>query len=167
MISAVACSSRSEILAIWRMRRLVRLLEARLQRGDFLAEPGDRLLHRLVLFDGGDVGRAGAENVRRSPARRPRRRARPRTSPKRQAGHSVCGAAARQSGAALRAPRSIAAGSTAGAATAGSLDRRRNSNGSLAAFRWPAISKAIRPSATRSWPVLPRARHRTAAASPP
>src|SRR5665647_3222987 len=41
------------------MRRLVRLLEACLQRGDFLAEPGDRLLHRLVLFDGGDVGTRG------------------------------------------------------------------------------------------------------------
>ena len=76
------------------VRRFVGRIEARLQRGDFLVELRDRLLHRLAFFEAGDVGARGARESRRSPARRSRRRARPRTSPRRQAGRGACGAAA-------------------------------------------------------------------------
>ena len=102
--SALACSRRSEILAIWLCADLFACSRLAFSVVISLAEPGDRLLHRLVLFDGGDVGARGRRKIRRSPARRPRRRARPRSPPRRRARHSVCGAPSRASAAASRAP---------------------------------------------------------------
>ena len=139
-----------------RVRRFVGGLEIRLQRGDFLAEPGDRLLHRLALFDRGDVGlgRRGRRESAAAPARRRWRRAQRQTSPKRRARHSVCGAAAGQSAARRRrsAPsaRSRRAGSigSCGSMTGGRLGR------GLGCCRRRAKSMAIRRSAVRSWPAI-------------
>ena len=75
VISAVAMFEAFGNLGDLRVRRFVGLLEARLQRGDFLAELGDRLLHRFVLFDGGDVGlgrrRCGNPPLARAPITAP------------------------------------------------------------------------------------------------
>ena len=149
VISAVAWSRRSEILAIWHVRRLVGLLEARLQRGDFLAEQGDRLLHRLVLFDRGHIG-LGRHGRGEAAARQcaDHRAERGRES-HRGGEHGIASVARPQTKRGRVAGAATAIGSTAGAFRSAG-DRGAAVGCNRGAFQCPAISTAIRRSAIRS-----------------
>ena len=164
VISAAACSRRSEILAICAVRRLVGLLEARLQRGDFLAELGDRLLHRLVLFDAATSGCArGVEKPPLASAPTTAPSAAANVTEAASSGIALVARPARQSAAASRRVAPLRRSARQRRDRRDRLDRRRRVDPLQSRrFGWPATAAAIRQSAIRSWllaGVASRLRH--------